>query len=102
MAGALADWFAARDLMLIDIQWSGEIGLQDVLSSVHNMNRYVSNLTYLLTGRSKTGCNHAVVCREDRIVHDPSINQSGIVGPAIADDGSEAWWVTFFGAKLPL
>jgi hypothetical protein len=38
-----------------------------------------------LTGRSATGCNHAVVCRNDRIVHDPSLDAVGIVGPAFGD-----------------
>lgn len=46
---------------------------------------------YLLGGTSKTGVNHTVIGYEDKIVHDPSITQSGIVGPC--NDGF--LWVTF-------
>ncbi len=45
---------------------------------------------YILGGQSNNGVNHSVVCFEDKIVHDPSIDQSGIVGPC--DDG--AYWIS--------
>jgi hypothetical protein len=48
---------------------------------------------YLFGGRSATGVDHTVVGIDDGIVHDPSLNDSGIVGPC--DDGW--YWVTFFG-----
>lgn len=36
---------------------------------------------YVLVGKSRLGCNHAVVCRGSAIVHDPSQDDTGIVGP---------------------
>lgn len=42
-------------------------------------------LPYLLSGTSRTGCNHVVICEGDQIVWDPSLNDSGIIGPC--DDG---------------
>jgi hypothetical protein len=47
----------------------------------------VSNpgLHYMLSGLSRTGCNHVVICQDDKIVHDPSLTDAGIVGRC--DDG---------------
>ena len=36
---------------------------------------------YMLIGQSKLGTNHVVICRGNKIVHDPSQVDSGIVGP---------------------
>lgn len=38
-------------------------------------------LPYLFSGRSRNGTNHVVIARDDRIIHDPSLDDSGIVGP---------------------
>ena len=40
---------------------------------------------YILGGISRRGCGHAVVCKDNQIVHDPSPQKTGIVGPF--DDG---------------
>lgn len=40
---------------------------------------------YVLVGKSRTGCNHSVVCRGSVIVHDPSLDDAGIVGPCDED-----------------
>lgn len=40
---------------------------------------------YLLSGLSRTGCNHVVICLDGQIVWDPSLDDAGIVGPC--DDG---------------
>jgi hypothetical protein len=34
---------------------------------------------------SKNGCSHVVIAKGDQIVHDPAIDNSGIIGPN--DDG---------------
>jgi hypothetical protein len=39
------------------------------------------NCPYILIGQSKNGTNHCVICIGGEIVHDPSIDNSGIVGP---------------------
>ena len=49
-------------------------------------------IVYLLSGYSRTGCAHAVVCRDDKIVHDPSLTDAGIVGPH-PDTGF--FWISF-------
>ncbi|MDP3228476.1 MAG: hypothetical protein Q8N13_10945 [Acidovorax sp.] len=54
---------------------------------------YMGNINpgvhYLLSGRSKTGVNHSVVCLGNAIIWDPSLTDAGIVGPC--DDGY--FWV---------
>jgi hypothetical protein len=50
---------------------------------------------YLLTGKSKIGSNHVVICRGDEIVHDPSLTNSGIVGPCSGGLFWIGWLVRF-------
>jgi hypothetical protein len=67
--------------------------LDDVLSWVgaNNPNAY-----WLLGGFSKTGVNHTVIARGNRITWDPSLDDSGIVGPCT--DGF--FWATFLVPTL--
>lgn len=62
--------------------------LEDVLASIGHQN---DGAYYLLGGTSRTGVNHTVIGCGNEIAHDPSIDDSGIVGPC--DDGY--YWVTF-------
>ncbi len=48
------------------------------------------NAYYILGGESRNGVNHSVICHKGKIVHDPSLDVSGIVGPC--SDGY--YWVT--------
>lgn len=49
---------------------------------------------YLLGGRSRNGVDHTVVALDGEIVHDPGMDEPGIVGACL-----DGWyWVTFFGA----
>ncbi|AKU43491.1 hypothetical protein CPT_Sansa87 [Caulobacter phage Sansa] len=41
---------------------------------------------YILSGWSRSNCNHSVVALEGEIVHDPSLTNAGIVGPC--DNGA--------------
>ena len=43
------------------------------------------NIFYMLSGTSKSGCDHVVIAHNDHIVHDPSLNNSGIIGPCTDD-----------------
>lgn len=52
---------------------------------------YNPSVYYLLSGQSKTGCNHTVVCCGDLIIWDPSIDDAGIIGPC--SDGY--YWATY-------
>ena len=64
--------------------------LDDVLRTV---GYYNPNAWYLLTGRSRTGVDHVVICRNNKIEHDPSLDDAGIVGPGTDD----VYWVEFVG-----
>jgi len=70
------DWLAGRGLKYIQIVYTGE--LEDVLRCV---SLGTDELPYMLTGQSRNGTNHCVVCQGAEIVCDPAIDNSGIVGP---------------------
>jgi hypothetical protein len=63
------------------------MSLEQVLEYVGSVS-VSGGMHWCLMGTSRTGCNHVVICKGGEIVHDPSITQSGIIGPA--NDG--LWW----------
>lgn len=84
-------WFAARGEVLLSIPYNGkDLSLQEILDTMRITNPGVH---YLLGGESKTGVGHTVVCKDNAVVHDPSLDDSGIVGPM--EDG--CYWVSFIG-----
>jgi hypothetical protein len=85
-------WLAARGLCRITAAFSGELQVFLDHMKTHNAGIY-----YLLTGKSRTGCNHTVIGLDDAIVHDPSLNDSGIIGPCIEDG---LYWLEFIGAGI--
>lgn len=86
-------WLNARGISTITMLFDGATLLKDILSTVAGVNRH-SKPTYLLLGTSRSRVNHCVVCCAGRIVCDPSLDDSGIIGPC--EDGY--YWLTFFGA----
>lgn len=76
----------ARDLVSVGSPYDCTLEHLLIVMKVTNPGAF-----YLLGGTSKTGVNHTVIGYEDKIIHDPSITQSGIVGPC--DDGF--LWVTW-------
>jgi hypothetical protein len=89
------DWLVAEHrLTLVEFPFMGE--LQDVMGTMENFN---PGLTYLLTGRSRNGVSHVVICRSRRIIHDPSLDDSGIVGPC-QDSVPNAYWVGILASSL--
>ncbi len=64
---------------------------------IHNPGLY-----YMLLGTSKNGTGHTVICLNSKIVHDPSIDQSGIVGPmtGVKEYADGVWFVEFIGAGI--
>lgn len=86
-------WLNRRGLTQITIAWPGSTALDDILSTVANLN---PGIAFILGGTSRTGVNHSVVCMDGEIVCDPSLTDAGILGPM--DDG--LWWLTFFGALV--
>jgi hypothetical protein len=80
------EWLATRGLCQASVAYGGE--LQHVLDAVQ---RGGPGVYFLLGGTSRTGCNHTVIGCDGAIAWDPSLNDSGIVGPC-SDD---FYWVTF-------
>lgn len=91
----MREFLDSQDCALIQVPFSGDMALEHVLSFVGSA-PVSGGLHWCLMGTSRTGCNHVVICRGAEIVHDPSITQSGIVGPA--DDGF--WWVEWIVKRV--
>lgn len=86
-------WLNARGIATVNILFPGEVPLREVLNTVAATNSR-GRPVFILGGESRNGVNHSVVCCDGEIVCDPSLDDSGIIGPC--DDGY--YWLTFFGA----
>lgn len=82
-------FLAERGYAMIQIPIAGDVPLADALALGE---RCAGGLPYALTGTSRTGVNHVVICEGADIVHDTSITQSGIIGPT--SDG--LWWLEWY------
>lgn len=71
-------WLHERGYQLITVPLPGETALEDVIRCADAWGR---GAHFLLSGFSRTGVNHTVICQGDRIVWDPSRTDAGIVGP---------------------
>jgi hypothetical protein len=91
-AGATADdsdakmnaFLRERGFTFIEFPLSGG----DLGSALDWTGRYFKGMHHTLSGISKNGVGHFVICKDGEIVHDTSIDQSGIVGP---HDGGHFW-----------
>lgn len=77
-------WLRSIGYTMISSAFDGS--LDDVLMTQKNIN---FNIYYLLGGNSKNECGHAVIGCNDEIIWDPSLDESGIIGPM--DDGF--YWI---------
>lgn len=84
------DWLEDNKLHVIRVIFPGETEQEQVMLSA---NIFGNGLPYILSGYSRTPSNHCVVCQGREIVCDPSLADSGIVGPQRNEDGSTEWWV---------
>ncbi len=82
---AVERFLADRGMASFSLPMSDALEL--ILDSVGRLN---PTAYWLLGGKSRTGCNHTVVCKGGSIVHDPSHEGAGIIGPC--DDGY--YWAT--------
>lgn len=74
------EWLAARGYSEVTVPVFGDI--ENLPQILENMRAFNDDGTfYLLSGISRTGCGHVVVCQYDEIVHDPSLTDAGIVAP---------------------
>lgn len=96
-------WLEGQGLTLISTVFMGSENLKDLMYS-----QLVNNpdIHYILGGESKNGICHAVVAINDRIVWDPAIDKSGIVGPCppLYDTDPECglWYVEYIGSSIAL
>jgi len=81
---AIDDWLELRNLACVNSCY--DCSLETVLEWQNNN----PNCYYMLVGESGNGTNHVVIGRGDKIIHDPAIDCSGIVGP----DNQGLYWVT--------
>lgn len=82
----VSEWLLTQNMVQVSIPFTGK--LDEVLLTVA---KNANGVHYLLGGESKTGVDHTVVCQGEKIVHDPSLDGSGIIGPCA--DGF--YWITF-------
>ena len=59
---------------------------------------------YIYSGETRSGTGHSVVCRGDKIVHDPSPLPLDIVGPLRDEDEDQEsyYWVELLGSSVAL
>lgn len=87
------EWFLSRGLFPIYCPYPAENKLSDILNAIEAIS---PGIIFLLGGESQNGCNHTVVAGRGRILHDPSQDDSGIIGPC--NDGF--YWITYVGAGI--
>jgi len=83
-------WLKSNELHLIRVTFPGETPQENVMFTADQMG---GGLPYLLSGYSRTPSNHVVVAKGNEIICDPSLTESGIVGPMRHDNGSQDWWI---------
>lgn len=76
-------------VMLFKLTFNGaEISIDTLLNFV---SQHQPGYRYMLSGISRNAVNHVVICKNGKIDHDPSIDQSGVIGPS--PDGH--YWIEF-------
>lgn len=87
-------WLATRGLCPILLCYHESMELDMVLDGTAH---YQPGLYFILSGTSRNHVNHAVIACDGAIVHDPSIDHSGIIAPC--EPGGH-YWATFLGAAI--
>ena len=89
----MQEFLRSMGYVLIDYAIDGK--LEDVLISTGAIN---PGVYYMLGGTSRNDVGHSVICCDDGIEWDPSLDDSGIVGPM--SDGY--YWVSFLVSAIML
>lgn len=87
------DWLLSQGFCPITMTYHPNAGLDLVLEG---STYYNPDTHWILGGTSRNGTGHSVVVYNGEIVHDPALDDSGIVGPM--SDGH--YWATFIGAAI--
>lgn len=78
----VGEWLAERGLTQLQFPFACGDDPEGSLRAVLRLMRHWNpGQFYLLGGTSRSGYGHTVVCLDDAIVHDPSRDNLGIVGP---------------------
>lgn len=73
-------------------------GSADLSILLRTSEHFNPGIPFILGGMSRNLTNHSVVAWKGEIWHDPSLDQSGIIGP-MKPDGH--WWSTYILRELP-
>ena len=76
-------WLAGCGLGYVSIPYDSSNHSQE--SILTNFGLHNPGINHIFVGKSRTGVSHCVIARDGEIVHDPSLDNVGIVGPC--DDG---------------
>ncbi len=87
------EFWSRYGLREIQVAYTGD-DLSLILRTLENLN---PGVPFILGGRSRNEVNHSVVAWKGEIWHDPSIDQSGIVGPTEPD---KLWWITYIVGEI--
>ena len=72
-------WLAERGYAEFTVPFHGSwCELEALLENLGDLN---PGIYFMLSGESRSGVGHVVICRDGAIVHDTALNDSGIVGP---------------------
>lgn len=82
VTNAIRAWLREHGYGRVVFAFGNSVGLNAVLTMMEALN---AGVFWLLSGTSRTGCNHVVVCRGGEIIHDPGLTDPGIIGAC--DDG---------------
>jgi len=80
------EWLDSKGYAEFSQAYGNECTLEALL---HVMKLLNPNIPYMLSGTSRNGTNHVVIGMGNKIICDPSLDDSGIIGPC--DDGY--YWI---------
>jgi hypothetical protein len=73
----IQQWLGTQNLTWLSFSYDDDWTLDELMDHMGLVNPFTH---YILLGTTETGGSHAVVCRGDRIVHNPAFGEN-IVGP---------------------
>ena len=91
-------WLKSIGRDLIWFVWNGDFPLSEIQE---RMKLWNPDVYYFLLGNSSNDVCHVVVCLNGEIVHDPSLDNSGIVGPS-EHDGESVYFTEFIVDSVTL
>ena len=71
-------WLNDRGVTYIQVKIVGDEDYEKVIRSTSYEN---PGIPFLLVGESRNGTTHVVICLDGEIIHDPALDNSGIIGP---------------------